>query len=123
MISLARVVLSKKLNSQVFMVERSNGKFIKGRWIETPDEFSVFEMQGIIYPSTPRQLVQVPEGDRVEGMIAILTAERLFITHLEGNSRISDKVVWQDESYRVLQSNPYVDYGFWESFATRLIGN
>lgn len=121
MINLSRVVLSGHLNVQTLNVYRSTGSFVAGRWTEST--LTLSEVPGIVYPSTQKELQQVPEGDRVRGAITFLTAEKLYVTRTESPSGVSDKIEWNGELYKILSILPWMDYGYYASVGERIVGD
>ena len=123
---LARVTKSPQLNTQPLTVYRSSGHFGRGKWIEDIPSPATLTVQGIAYPSSQRELDMVPEGDREIAEMTFLTTEQLFTTHRSGIPGTSDQVEWptgSGEKYRLLYSNPWMQYGFWLSIGTRMAGN
>jgi hypothetical protein len=122
MMNLANVVLSPMLNSQPITVHRKVGSFVAGRWVEEDDSPPTFETTGIIYPSTQKELLQVPEGDRVSGAMTFLTTREIKVTHKDSEAGLSDKIEWNGELYKVLSVFPWKDYGYWSSICERISG-
>jgi hypothetical protein len=123
MINLARVVMSPGLNNQELTVFRSNGSWVAGRWVEET-EFSVtLEIRCIAYPSTAKELEMVPEGDRVTGAMTFLTTDPLYITQGPPDSRISDKIQWRGELYKIISVLPWADYGYYMAIGERVAGD
>lgn len=104
-----------------FIVYRQSGKFVKGRYEVTETDIKVY---GTIVPSSSEDIEQVPEADRVTGMITIYSKQKLFITHLEddGTSGNSDQVLWHGERYKIISCAPWGDFGFYKSIASRMKG-
>ena len=123
MINLSRVLNSPRMR-QAFTIHRSSGgRFGAGGWIEdTPTEI---EASGIVWPSTAREILQVPEGDRVLGMMTFATPEPLYTTRAEGatSAGTSDQIEWHNELYRVISRLPFTDYGFNVAVGARLSGD
>ena len=118
-----RVALSPHLNTQSLNVYRSNGSFVGGRWTETPNSPPYFSVQGVAYPSSQKELMQLPEGDRVIGAITFVTVEEILTTRVGQDPGISDKIEWNGEMYKVLGILPWKDYGTYHSVCTRLADN
>lgn len=121
--NLGWVLLSQHLNSQTFEVFRSYGDFGEGGWVEAPTSPSSFMLQGIVLPASEKELRQLPEGDRVLGAMVFYSQEQLFVTHNGEYKGLSDQVVWRGERYKILQSMPYIDYGFYVSTGQRIVGD
>lgn len=121
-INLSRLVTSSMLNAQTLTVYRSVGGFVAGRWVEQVQNPPTIDISGIAYPSSEKELNQVPEGDRIKGAITFLTAEKLNATHVEAPSGVSDKVEWNGELYKVVSLLPWGDYGYYASVCERISG-
>ena len=80
-------------------------------------------MYGVIRPLTAKELNQVPEGDRVQGMMAIHAPTEIFITRAGEDQGTSDKLYWNDHYYRLSNVKPYSDFGYWTANAVRIEGN
>lgn len=122
MIDLSRVLRSPKMR-QTFKIYRSSGRFGAGGWIEdNPTEISA---SGTVWPSTAREILQVPEGDRVSGMMTFATTVPLYVTRIEGVTAAgtSDKIEWHDELHRLISILPFTDYGFNVAVGARLSGD
>ena|SRR6185312_15402673 len=105
-----------------FIVHRSTGYFGLGGWQNTVSDI---EMTGTIQPASAKDLQQVPQGDRVTGIIAIWSQQQIYTTH-DTNSvetpGVSDIIEWQGDKYRVQSSVPWVDAGYWKVIAVRMSG-
>ena len=122
MINLSRVFLNPDFR-QIFKVYRSSGSFISGRWTEDVQSPPSFDMGGIVWPSTAKEIEQVPEGDRVIGMMTFASTEKLYTTHASGVAGTSDKIEWKDELYKLIQALPFDDYGFNVAVGARMAGD
>lgn len=79
-----------------------------------------FQRSGVIVAANSKDLLQVPEGDRTKGLIAVYDTEPLLVTNETGTS---DEIVWHDERYRLFQVWPSKDYGFYKALAERMVGD
>ena len=110
--------------SQSFEILRSSGIFIKGVW--QAYTLTSIPAIGIIYPTTAKEIVHVPEGDRVTGMITFITNQELFITHtkqVEGFQGLSDNIKWHNDSYELASVMDWGDFGFYLAVGARLSGS
>jgi len=111
--------------AQSYTINRSSGSFglataTSGSWQET---FSTVAGYGPIYPSTNKELQQVPEGDIVTAAMTFLNTQPLYTTRNGQYKGTSDQLVWQGESYRVIALLLYQDYGYYGAIATRMAGD
>jgi hypothetical protein len=78
---------------------------------------------GIIQPVTEQDLAQLPEGDRVTGMIGFISEQPMYRTRVEGStSGIGDTITWRGQEYRVVAVFPWRDFGYSKAIAARLSG-
>ena len=105
-------ILSSPHFRQVFAVFRSVGHFALGGWIEEVQSPPSFDVSGAVWPSTAKEIQQVPEGDRVMGMVSFASVTPLYTTHASGVAGTSDQIEWRGEKYKLIQQMPYNDYGF-----------
>ena len=116
MIDLSEVVNDPDLAKE-FAILRQSGSFQLGGWVsDPPQEIPAF---GVITVATPKMLQMVPEGDRVGGEMAFITANEIYLTS-EKRSGTSDQLVWHGEKYRVIHVAPWMDYGFFIAVAVRM---
>lgn len=123
MINVSRVLVSPMFR-QTFEVFRSTGHFDLGGWVEEPQSPPSFPVSGIAWPSSAREIQQVPEGDRVLGMHTFATAEQIYTTRIAGATEAgtSDQIEWKGEKYRIIQCLPFSDYGYYLSVGARMQG-
>lgn len=130
MINVSRVLRSPRL-SQLLTVYRSKGYFGLGGWIEEVLSPPYFQTRGVAWPSSAKEIEQVPEADRVKGMHTFATVDNLYVTR-EGNeenlddddddSGLSDQVEWRGDRYKIIQILNYQDYGYCLSIGVRIRG-
>ena len=84
--------------AQDFIVYRSNGEWVNGRWVEgTPTQIT---MRGVISVARERDLRVLREGDRVQGAMVFHSTQLIYVTNNNGTSGISDKIMWRNEYYK-----------------------
>lgn len=115
MINVSRLLRSPRF-VQSFTVYRKGGSFVEGEWVQTETAVPMF---GVITAASAKDLLQVPEGDRVKGIMAFYSTRELIVTNETGTS---DEVVWNNERYRLFQLWPYKDYGFYKALGERMAG-
>ncbi len=90
----------------------------KGRKLDPLSE--EFEILASISPMTGADLQRLPEGQRAEGTVLIITPEKL-LTVDASECRIADRVNYLGIDYQVSQVNDWSDLGnFYEVIGTRL---
>jgi hypothetical protein len=111
-INLSRVLNNPRFR-QTFYVYRSVGHFGRGGWVEETQNPASFAVVGMVWPSTEREVEQVPEADRATGMVTFASVEELYITRSsETAPGTSDKIQWRGDMYRLVGLMPWNDYGF-----------
>ena len=120
MINVGRVLYNPKF-AQLFTVHRKPGSWVAGRWVPGTEQTLTF--YGVVVPVSPKELMQLPEGDRVTGMMAFYSTSEIFSTHTDGTPGTSDEIEWKGKRYRVVNVNLYVDYGFYCAYAVYMAGD
>jgi hypothetical protein len=121
-LNLSRVASSPYF-AQAYSVTRQTGSFQLGGYVV--NSTTVIPFWGIIQPATDEDLAQVPEGDRVTGMIGFIGEQRMFQTFGGGvgdPSGLSDTITWNNEVYKVVKVVPWRDFAFWKAIASRQSG-
>lgn len=121
MINVGRIVNSRNF-AQPYTVHRQSGSWVAGRWIPSPEiDLNFF---GTIAVATQKELMQIPEGDRVTGTMMFFSEKQIFVTHSEeGAEGTSDEITWRDERYRINAVVPWVDFGYYLAFGVRMVSN
>jgi len=103
---------------QSFVVYRSSGQFVNGRWVEnTPIQIT---MQGTVVAASEKEIIALPEGDRIQGSMVFHSTQELFPTRSNGTS---DKILWNNQLWKLFTLGDYGDYGFWRMVGVRIKGN
>jgi len=116
-------ILSSPHFQQTWEVFRSTGSFQLGGWVEDAQSPASFIMSGAVWPSTNKEIQQVPEGDRVTGMMSFASTQPLYVTHASGIAGTSDQIEWHGEKYRLVQIMNFSDYGFYVAVGVRMEGD
>lgn len=114
MINLSNVAQSQAF-AQSYVVTRSTSSFVRGGVSSTTAEIPFW---GIIQPSTPEDIAQVPEGDRSTGMMSFISTERMFTTRSSPDG-LADKIPWRGKIYKVVSCDLWGDFGFWKAVGSR----
>lgn len=109
--------------AQPFVVTRdSGGTMVLGIWQAA---VSTLNLYGVIEPATPEELNQIPEGDRVNGIVAFWCNRLIYETGVENNSNaggISDTIAWNGNNYRIVKVTPWNNFGYVKAFGSRMAG-
>lgn len=101
---------------QPYTLVRKTSVFVGGR---TKTEEKLIPRKGIISAAKSKDLLQVPEGDRVKGIVVVYDTEPLQVTSEAGTA---DEAIWHSERYRLFQVWPYKDYGYYKALGERIAG-
>lgn len=123
MINVGRIINSRNF-AQTYTVYRQTGQWVSGRWVE--DEETPIKIHGTVTALNPNDLVQVPEGDRVVGMMNFYAQQQLYTTRAEGADPgdpggTSDQIDWHGERYRISSVVPWGDFGFYKAVGVRMV--
>lgn len=106
--------------AESYTIKRSTGSFQIGGWTTTSSDIPGW---GVVSVASDDDLQIVPEGDRVTGMMVFHSVDEIFETMLEGSTqRVSDVMVWNNMTWRVIKVWPYPNRGYWKAVASRLSG-
>jgi hypothetical protein len=112
--------------SEVYVIQRSVGQLQPGGWVTAVTNLPGW---GVVSTAREEELKMLPEGDRVTGAMVFHSMERIYETQLDGvlvgnpQQRVSDKMIWYDQVWRVLAVFPYPNRNYWKAIAVRLQGN
>lgn len=116
MINVAELITDQDF-AQEYTVYRKRPQWVQGECVLTEDPPKV--IKGVVIAANTHDLVQVPEGDRVKGIMCFYSVDPLYITN---PSQISDEVVWGGDRYKLFQISPYRDYGYYKALGERMEG-
>ena len=121
MINVGRIVNSRNFaQPQGFIIHRKPGHWVSGRWISLPEQ--TLNVQGTVQNASPKEMNQVPEADRITGMMRFHSQSPMYVTRAWGVPGTSDELEWKGDRYRVVTVNDYSDYGYYEAFAVYMEG-
>jgi len=104
---------------QPFTVLRSSGQQGPDGWINNETSIAIY---GVVSVARFRDLMMIPEGDRVTGAMVFHSDQPIYLTRIGANQGISDIIVWRGEQYKVSTLAPYSDYGYYKAIAVRMLG-
>lgn len=91
--------------TQTITIKRkSAGSYINSRWVEGTEQS--FRITGSEQPVSGRELLALPEGERVKTVLKVYTGERLY-TAREAESKTADIIVINGADYKVVKVWPY----------------
>lgn len=124
MINLSRIALSPSF-AQPYIIHRKSGTWASGRLTQTE---SSLNRSGVVTNASPKELMQVPEADRVAGMMIFYSTAPIYPTHgwlADDTNKIgtSDEIEWDGDRYRVVTVYDYHAQGFYKAFAVYMEGD
>lgn len=114
MINISELIPDTNLASATFTVTRTAGSFVNSRW--TTGSPTTLTLVGSIQPLSNTEVMQLAEGDRISGSIAIWSSVELYTTRPDG---ISDEVNWDGKAWKIIKTNNYGAFGYYKSVAIR----
>lgn len=118
MLDVSRILHSRSLAQPGgFTVYRKSGAWVAGRFVPQETQMTI---QGVVTACKPKDLVQVPEGDRATAVMCFHSPEQIYTTRNEGTS---DEIVWRGERYRILSVIPWGDFGYWKALGVRMVSD
>lgn len=115
MINLSEVINDTDF-AQSFVIARDTGNWVLGKWVSSESNVTLY---GIIQPATAEELDEVPEADRVRGVISVHSSQPIYETNPNG---ISDLVSWNNQTYKIVKLYPWNDFGYFKGLAVRMSG-
>lgn len=95
-----------------FVIRRRVGKWEAGRFIAAPEDTAV---TGIVEPTNGDDLEQLPEGDRVSGMMTFYTKQPVYLAQ---DKRQSDEIIWRGKTYKAQHILDWSRHGFYKVIAS-----
>jgi len=107
--------------AQKYIVYRNTGTWDAGRF-ETSEK--TLHFLGVITVPSSKEILQLPEGDRVIGIMCFFSNKEIFTTRQNTSTAgTSDQILWKTNRYRIIQVSPLSDYGYYKAFGVRILGN
>ena len=120
MINVSRVANSRMFTQSTVLRRYAGGEFRLGGYedpapVESP-------ITCIAYPSRDTEIMQVPEGDRIQGMHTFISTTELKVAS-GPNSANSDRIKWKNQWYKLVSLLDFSDYGAYAGVGVRLDGD
>jgi hypothetical protein len=125
--------------SESYSILRQTGHFGSGGWII--DSATTLNGWGVVSVANEEDLLMIPEGDRVTGIMVFHSVNRIYETQLDSSfgtggygqgsyggpspaslQKFSDIMTWNYQQWRVLAVGPYPNRTFWRALAVRMAG-
>lgn len=118
-INVSRVINNRKLKEN-FTVWRKTGKWIGGRWEQ--DEIALI-FEGVVTAAGTKDIIQVPEGDRISQLMCFHSIQQLYTTHIGDDfSGTSDEIEWRGSRFKVFKVLPWADFGYYKAIGISMEG-
>ena len=95
-----------------FVIRRRVGKWEAGRFVATPEDTAV---NGSVEPTSGDDLEQVPEGDRVSGMMTFYVKQPIYLSQ---DKQQSDEILCRGKTYKAVQIQDWSRHGFYKVIAS-----
>ena len=108
--------------SEAYTINRTTGSFQLGGWTQSSVALLGW---GVVSVATEEDLEMIPEGDRPTGAMVFHSQQQIFetkVTQASTVQTVSDILIWEGSSWRVLKCWPYPNRNFWKAVAVRLAG-
>lgn len=124
LLNVSEVLMSPEFMQKVKVYRKYNGRWQLGKFIE--DEV-VLQLDMLVCPSSGRDIMRIPEADRVEDSRTFHCLSKLYLTEdlseLGGSEvRTSDIVEWNCQKYKIVSVPDYSDYGYYRAVGVRVRG-
>ena len=111
MIDLSRLMTDPDF-CEPFVIRRRIGRWEAGWFIATPEDTTV---TGIAEPTSGDDLAQLPDGDRVSGMMTFYTKRPVYLSQDKSQS---DEIIWRGKVYKAVQIQDWSRHGFYKVIAS-----
>lgn len=123
MLDLSEIALAPEF-AQSYIIHRKQGSWVAGRFQQTEISIKTF---GVVTNANPKELFQLPEGDRVAGTMVFYSTRPIYTSHgyaADGTNKhgTADEIEWQGDRYRVSTVYDYSAQGFYKAFAVYMEG-
>lgn len=98
----------------LFTVTRKKSEWVEGEQISSTSSFIT---EGIVLPSTSKDIEMLSEGDRQQGLKTFFAEVPLYVTDTK---ETSDVCAYRGKRYKLLQVFDYSDNGFYKAIGTMI---
>lgn len=117
MINLSELIHDPDFCTNFIVIKKSEPKWVKGKLTQAGTKLIV---EGIVLPSSSKDIDMLPEADRVHGLKSFFTDECEFA--LTDTEKTSDVCIYRGEAYKLLQVFDYSDNGYYKAIGTMIGG-
>ncbi len=120
-LDLSIVANAPDLSSSFTVLRSVNGAYSYGEFIDSKQPIQLY---GPVSIASPRDLDQIPEGDRAQGAMVFWCSQEVYAARNPNGSspQNSDILQWNGIQYRVTQVSQRPMNGFWRAVAFRMQG-
>jgi hypothetical protein len=105
--------------AQTFTVYRRTGHWFKGAFELDPEQ--PIRMTGVVQPADAQDMEQLPEGDRIKGLMKFYSRQEIYLSRAGGaeeEAGVSDEIEWRGKRHKIISVLPWMDQGFCVAFGT-----
>lgn len=110
------LMIDPELGARGFTLRRSKPPKFANEGVLQP-AYGETPMTGIVQPATAREIQLLPEGERLDAVISVWSADELRCG--DGKLQQPDVLVIDGELFRVVKCEPWQQGGYWRAFAER----
>lgn len=115
MIDLSELIHDLDFCTNFIVVKESNPVWNKGELTQKEIKLTV---EGIVLPSSSKDIELLPEADRVHGLKSFFTDECEFT--LTDTEKTSDICIYRGKAYKLLQVFDYSDNGYYKAIGAMI---
>lgn len=112
-VNVSRVIQSPKF-TQPYSIFRKSGNWVEGEFIQSETEIKV---NSVVTSPSSKDLMQIPEADRVTGVMCFHSINQMYVTNKDGTS---DEILWNNTRYRIFKVVPWFNFGYWKAFGVSM---
>lgn len=115
MIDLSELIHDPDFCTSFIVIKKSEPIWNKGELAQTETKLNV---EGIVLPSSSKDIDMLPEADRIHGLKSFFTDECVFT--LTDTEKTSDICIYRGRKYKLLQVFDYSDNGYYKAIGTMI---
>lgn len=114
-INVAEIVHDPDFCSTFTVIKQSAAEWVRG---ELQKKTTVVIVEGIVQPSSSKDLELLDTADRVNGMKTFITDE--VTLDVSDTQKTSDVCVWKGVRYKLIQTFDYAANGYYKAIGARM---
>jgi hypothetical protein len=114
MLNMTRVVCNPRLTSTL-TVKRPSAPSLGNEGLRATPTYTSLTMSGIVQPASTDDLQMLPEGSRLNNVIAVWASQPLYVDNAK--DKASDLVIYKSVEYKVMKAADRSESGFYKVLA------